>query len=287
MAGLNPTLRFIQQRKEGHLKTEKVEGILLLPGLPASRILELREKLVIRPDDVFIATYPKCGTTWMQQIVKLIANNGVENGIDLDVFVPWIELMSLDEIESMSSPRFFKTHLPYQLMPGGGDPAKTDAKYIYIIRNPKDVAVSFYHFSRTEKTFVSFFEDFIVGNDQFGSIFSHYRQWWFSKESPNILILTYEQMKRNLCFVVAQVASFLGYSLSDDIISSVAQQTTFNKMKSNPSANKSSVDSATQRPNPFMRKGVIGDWKNTLSDEAVSQNRSCCSRTIGREWTCF
>ena len=53
--------------------------------------------MITRPYDEFIVPYPKCGTTWMQQIV----NNGIENGIDIDVHMPFTDLISLEEVESL------------------------------------------------------------------------------------------------------------------------------------------------------------------------------------------
>ena len=54
---------------------------------------------VAREGDVFIATFPRCGTAWIQQICKLVRNNGVEDGTDIDVAFPWIDLMSPEEAE--------------------------------------------------------------------------------------------------------------------------------------------------------------------------------------------
>ena len=277
MAGFNPTLRLYEQvkksSKEGSITStqdgEEVEGIKLVPSVPAARITEHRDKCVIRPDDVFVATYPKCGTTWTQQIVKLIANNGVETGIDSDEFVPWHELMTLEEMESMPSPRFFKSHLPYQLMPGGGDPANTKAKYIYVIRNPKDAAVSGFNHAKkmamltmqTDFTWDKQFNLFLNGSLAYGPFYDHFLGWWAHRDAPNILILTYEQMKRNPRTAVTSIASFLGYSLTDEVIDKIVIDTSFDKMKDNKSANKSSVDPT------FMRKGIIGDWKNAFPPE--------------------
>ncbi len=276
MAGFNPTLRVHKQLeqlfKEGKVTSlqdgEDVEGIKMIPGVPAARIAEQRDKCVIRPDDVFIATYPKCGTTWTQQIVKLIANNGVETGIDSDEFIPWHEHMSLEEMESMPSPRFFKSHLPYQLMPGGGDPANTKAKYISVIRNPKDAAVSgFNHVKKMamhlqiDIAWDTQFNEFLNGSLSYGPFYSHFLGWWAHRDAPNILMLTFEQMKRNPRTAVTSIASFLGYSLTDEVIDKIVIDTSFDKMKDNKAANKSSIDPT------FMRKGIIGDWRNVFPPE--------------------
>ena len=99
----------------------------------------------------------------------------------------------------------------------------------------------------------------------FGTFHSHYLGWWAHKDASNILILTYEQMKRNLRSAVTTVADFLGYKLTDDVIDKIVLETTFDKMKENDAANKKYLDDLTQSDIAFMRKGIVGDWKNVLT----------------------
>ncbi len=99
----------------------------------------------------------------------------------------------------------------------------------------------------------------------FGTFHSHYLGWWAHKDASNILILTYEQMKRNLRSAVTTVADFLEYNLTDDVIDKIVLETTFDKMKENDAANKKYLDDLTQSDIAFMRKGIVGDWKNVLT----------------------
>ena len=258
-----------------------------MPGLAASTVIEQKEKVMLRADDVFVCTYPKCGTTWMQQLLKLITSNGVETGVDLDVFAPWIELMTIDEIEAMPSPRFFKTHLPYHLMAGGGDPASAKPKYIYVIRNPKDAAVSRYHFlkklepSLSSLTWEAFFWQYLNGDVSYGAFYSHLLGWWSHKDSLNILILSFEEMKRNPSVAVKRVVSFLGRSLSDEVIEKVIEHTNFDNMKSNSAANKAYMDPYTPGKNPFMRKGIVGDWKTMFTKEQSAEMDQLLAAKLG------
>ena len=101
----------------------------------------------------------------------------------LDVRMPWLDgmlhpmphnpyyasspLMIKRLFESFPQPRVFKTHLPYDLVPKTCDQA-TKPRYIYVMRNPKDTAVSFYHHHQlhsitTHRSWDEYFEFFIKG----------------------------------------------------------------------------------------------------------------------------
>ena len=148
----------------------------------------------LRPDDIFIVTYPKSGTTWMQQIVKLLRNGGQPDDVRLDRAIPWLEALSPDcyygkvhgytpEMATSSDllfPRAFKSHLPYELVPGG-PPHTTPAKYIYVMRNPKDVWVSYwYHQNNTEYkiTWDDHVAKILKNEIPFGDWFDHILSWW-------------------------------------------------------------------------------------------------------------
>ncbi len=75
-------------------------------------------------------------------------------------------------------------------------------------------------------------------------------------------------MKRNPRTAVTSIASFLGYSLTDEVIDKIVIDTSFDKMKDNKAANKKYVDSlSVNGGSDFMRKGIIGDWRNVFSPE--------------------
>ena len=74
---------------------------------------------------------------------------------EIGTVVPW-DILALDcdqnlEDEQVATPRLFKSHEDWAHVPGGG--AKKDekrgdheAKYVYVVRNPKDAFVSFFNF---------------------------------------------------------------------------------------------------------------------------------------------
>ncbi|XP_019861933.1 PREDICTED: sulfotransferase 1C4-like [Amphimedon queenslandica] len=225
--------------------------------------------------DLYVVSYPKSGTTWTQQIVSLIQRGG-EKDTHITADIPWLELKGKDFVLALSSPRTLKSHLPYHMMPGR-DPANSIAKYIYIARNPKDVAVSYYYHAKrfTHFDFTGdwncFFEFFMKGEVPFGLWFDHVLEWWKYKDAENILFLMYEDLKKDLSGSVKAIAQFMGYSLDDAMIEKITRQCTFDSMKDNPLATYDSLPEAPEvtvsNSTPFIRKGVIGDWKNHFSDE--------------------
>ena len=70
---------------------EYIDGVLLPTLIRPGDVVALRQELKLRESDVFVATFPKCGTTWAQQIVKLIWSGGREDGRDIDEALPWID----------------------------------------------------------------------------------------------------------------------------------------------------------------------------------------------------
>ncbi len=249
-------------------------------------------RLSLEPTDVWVVTYPKSGTTWIQNIVKLLRNNGEKDGIVLDQSIPWIEANSIENsycnqinLAASPRPRAFKCHLPYDTIPSG-KPHTTPCKYIYIVRNPKDVVVSFYfHYIRfsVEKDVTLewelFFRNFVYGNLQFGDFFDHVLSWWSHRNEDNVLFLTYEGLKKDPRTVIARIAKFIEANVSDGVIDKVVADTSFNSMSKDDTANKSQLI-ANPNATPFMRKGEVGDWRNYLTAEQSAEIDQLCQEKL-------
>ncbi|KAG9465899.1 hypothetical protein GDO78_017556, partial [Eleutherodactylus coqui] len=214
-------------------------------------------------------------TVWTQQIVSLIVNEGHRNGtehVENILRVPWIEYeLGNADFKSRPSPRLFTSHLPYYLMPK--DLRFRMGKIIYVYRNPKDVLVSYYHFYNLNPKFKSginweiFTERFISGKVFGGSWFDHVRGWYTHKEDFNILFVTYEEMKKDLRSAVLKICKFVGITLNEKAIDIVVEKATFKNMKDDPLANYKFLtsDSIDHSKGDFVRKGIVGDWKNMMT----------------------
>ena len=263
---------------------EKVNG-LPVPYFITQTNVDSLQSFPLRPDDVWIVTYPKSGTTWMQQIVKLIRDDKNDLGKIINYSIPWIEeegylpvrerrADTLD-LDALPFPRAFKSHFSYESMPCGA-PGSTPGKYIYVARNPRDVAVSAFHHTRNIKSDNSiewndYIRWFIAGDVWFGNWFDHVLSFWAHKDDDNILFLKYEDMKKDLPTAVAAVAKFMGYDLTQDVIEDIVSQADFDSMQRNPLANYQWSPKIKASSVPFMRKGVVGDWKNYFTPEQSAQ----------------
>uniref|UniRef100_A0A8B9ZIL5 Sulfotransferase n=1 Tax=Anas platyrhynchos TaxID=8839 RepID=A0A8B9ZIL5_ANAPL len=235
------------------------------------------EAFQARHDDLLIATYPKSGTTWLSEILDMIYHDGDVEKCRRDAIfnrVPFLEMKApkipsgIELLEKTPSPRLVKTHLPVQLLPASFQ--EKGCKMIYVGRNAKDVAVSYYHFDLMNNlhphpgTWDQYLEEFMAGRVAYGSWFDHVRGYWERRREHPILYLFYEDMKEDPRREITKVAQFLGKELSEAALEAVAQHTSFEAMRDNFSTNYRVVPSnlMDQGISPFMRKGITGDWKN-------------------------
>ncbi|XP_074793170.1 sulfotransferase 2A1-like isoform X4 [Natator depressus] len=156
----------------------------------------------VRDRDIFSVTYPKSGTTWMQELLTLIHSNGDPQlawSVPSWERVPWVEqTTAAGFLENRPCPRLISSHLPCGLVPTSLH--GSNAKVIYTVRNPKDVCVSLYYYSKMAsflefpEDFGEFVELFSTGKVLFGSWFQHVKGWLGLRDRLNFLLLTYEEM---------------------------------------------------------------------------------------------
>ncbi|XP_052418921.1 cytosolic sulfotransferase 3 [Carassius gibelio] len=238
-----------------------------------------------RPDDILIATYPKAGTTWVSYILDLLYfdNDSPERQTSQPIYmrVPFLEscfkvIPSGTELADNlpTSPRLIKTHLPVQLVPKSF--WEQNSRIVYVARNAKDNAVSYFHFDRMNMgqpepgDWNTFLQKFIEGKKVFGPWYDHVSGWWEKKQTySNLLYMFYEDLVEDTGREVERLSSFLGLSVSTKEREKITKGVQFDAMKQNKMTNYSTIPVMDFKISPFMRKGKVGDWKNHFT---VTQN---------------
>ena len=172
------------------------------------------------PTDVFIATYPKCGMTWLQQILHCLRTGGDSDFDEVTAVVPWLEMadaMSIDpSAPQRAQPRVFKTHLLYERIPKGG-------RYIHMVRNPADVLVSMFHFHEgwllepgavslnSTRSSSSFWAGAAVTTGSFRLPGGHIG-------TITICYIAHEQLLASPAKTIARIVAFAGLALDDELL---------------------------------------------------------------------
>jgi Sulfotransferase domain. len=143
-----------------------------------------------RPSDVFIVTYPKCGTTWVTQILHQLRTHGDMSFGEITEVVPW-DILAQDcgqdlNADQVAEPRVFKSHEPANKIARG-------ARYIVVGREPRDALVSFHHFLPSfaglppgSVTIDEFTDGIFAGMSHSGYIWDFLCGWWRRRHEPEV-----------------------------------------------------------------------------------------------------
>ena len=283
------------------------DGAQGVPGVPYPAHLHpeavrlLRRSFALNPGDVAVCTFPKCGTTWMQQIVLLLLRGGepLPGPPRLAKRSPWLERLastlpepSLGALEAAvarlrlsAAPQggrcVFKTHARPRLVPWMGGPSGAGGGRVIIVsREPKAAAVSAFHHSqglppplRFRGSQAHFLEAWAGGLCTFGGgdFWSWHAEWAEAyRDLPGcILWVTFEGLKRDLPGEVARIAAFLDVPAKpgDEIVRRVANAAGFEAMRVALTAEE---DAAAEAGNRFVRRGRVREgrtegWRDGMS----------------------
>jgi peroxiredoxin len=254
---------------------------------PAATVAPMRPALgafVPRPDDVFIVTYPRSGTTWVQMILYQLTTEGNMDFPHITTFSPWFERSLKDgtAYDALPAPRVFKSHLSYPKIPKG------PCKYLYVARDGRDVAVSYYHFYTTHMgfkgTFDDFFQRFLRGEVHYGSWFRHVRGWWEHRDDRNVLFLRYEDLAADLPAGLRRISAFCGLEVAPPRWPGILERCSFAFMKEHESRFDPLLAVPYEQgfqPHTFLRQGRPGGWRQQLSARQAERFDKAFHRRLG------
>jgi aryl sulfotransferase len=257
-----------------------------------------------RPDDIIIATYPKCGTTWTQQIVSLLVFQTPEPKPVMQISA-WIDRRFgepieavLTQIEAQEHRRFLKSHLPLDCLP-----FYDKVKYIHVARDGRDACMSLHNhgtglsaqvleafdkigledetighpFPRLPEHPAEFFHQWITA-EPFGnrggpmlSFFHFQRTWWEARHRPNVLFVHFNDLKTDLLGEMRRIANFLGISATEDMWPELVAAADFDAMRRDGEILMSAVAGLFQGGSQrFFFKGANEQWRGIFRDEDLA-----------------
>lgn len=253
----------------------------------------------MRADDIIIATYPKCGTTWMQRIVGMLVF-GSTDVFPVEEVSPWPDFRfgppeaKVAQAEAQTHRRFLKSHLPYDALP-----VHEGVKFIHVARDGRDAAMSFHH-HKAAYTLIAIemqnaiafadpkfgdatspvtpdpaehFHDWVAGpqdgmGDDGASFFHIENSFWAVRREPNMLLVHYNDLKADLSGEIIRIADFLGFSISQSQASQLAEAAGFAAMKSQAEALLPLAAIVWQGgAGTFFHQGTNGRWKEVARPE--------------------
>lgn len=213
----------------------------------------------IFPDDVFLVSYPKSGNTWMRYLIAhALHPQAVIDSTTIDEFVPDV-YVAVKKADQLQRPRFIKTHDTWF----EGFP-----KSVYIVRDYRDVVVSFYHYQRALGKFDGTITQFITRIDQphpFGTWKDHVRAALrFQQEHPErVLLVRYEDLHAQTAAILSRVLTFAGVK-AHGAVQEAVNASSFSSLQEMENRKGSELRDKTGAS--FFREGKTGSWKTMLSD---------------------
>lgn len=241
--------------------------------------------LAVYPDDTFIVSYPRSGNTWTRFLVANLVHPDQEvTFANIENLIPDCEAMSSRYVKRVPRPRIIKSHEYF-------DPRYK--KVIYIVRDPRDVVLSYYDFSRKYRQIedsyplASYVSDFVNGrlsSADWGTWGENVASWVYTRQGrPGFLVLRYEDMQDDAAGALAKVARFLGIDATPERLASAIERSSADRMRG---MEKTQGDKWVTTKNkrsdiPFVRTATSGLWKEKLPASCVVEIESVWGPVMG------
>jgi aryl sulfotransferase len=252
------------------------------------------QRFVARPDDIFISTPPKSGTTWTQGIVRSLLWPG--GGAPAPAFdlAPWLDvrIVPLDEmlagLDQTPHRRVIKTHSPADCIP-----IFTECRYLAVYRDGRDALVSWANHRRkmrpeiTEALNADAVRDGVTpwppvwhgDMDQlfdewldWGTPMEHLASWWVHRAEPFVLLVHYADLLSDLDGEMHRSADFLGVDVPADLWPGVVQRCRFEDMRAEHAASEVLSSAFNEGAGAFFNQGTNGRWRGQLTDTQLARH---------------
>jgi hypothetical protein len=238
------------------------------------RRLRIERDITIFPDDVFLTSYPRSGNTWTRFLVgNLVHTEEAVTFLNVERLVPDMYKHGDHYLRHLPRPRILKSHEVF-------DPRYK--KIIYIVRDPRDVAVSNYHWEMKQKSVAedcpieNFVPGWIEGNywGRLGNWGDHVTSWLSTRQdSKRFVVLRYEDLIADAARELIKVANVLGIDPTSERLTRAAELSSADRMRQLESTQggKWVQTRYTRQDKPFVRKASSGGWRSVLPAQSVAE----------------
>jgi hypothetical protein len=236
-----------------------------------------------RDDDIYVATYAKSGTTWMQMILYQLTTAGDMNFSHIYEVSPWLRNLAETEgqLPQLPAPRIIKTHDPYHKIN-----KSRKGRYIYIIRDGRDVAMSLFHHRKNfNLRGLTFSENYNLLFREEGDMnwFKFNFEWLANKKQLPVLYVHYEDLLTDFDASLIKIAHFLNIHVNPADLPRIKERTSFRYMKLH---EKKFGEQPKNEPDriydQFIRAGQAGQGTEAMDQEQRDFFHSRFSETVGR-----
>ncbi|WP_010529270.1 sulfotransferase domain-containing protein [Lentibacillus jeotgali] len=241
--------------------------------MSANRIYTCQE------DDICLVAYPKSGNNFLLFLVAMLL---YRKKMDWATKGEMIQNVSSEPIENLPNPHLVWSHDRY-------DPSYP--KVIYLVRDPRDVVISYYHHFRKyygeSRDFDKFFEAFMEGDVGPGMWDASIESWLDNQEKVKngFLLVKYEELLENTSKEAKRIISFLNLDRSEQEINEAVNWASFDNMKTLEQKQQTHLNGPSPLVNqnmPFVREGKANNWKSVLSNEQQQQINQAFDTTLSR-----
>jgi hypothetical protein len=255
------------------------------------RRLRIERDITIFPDDVFLTSYPRSGNTWSRFLVgNLVHQEEPVTFLNVERLVPDMYKHSDRVLRNLPRPRIMKSHECF-------DPRYK--RVIYLIRDPRDVAVSNHHWEMKQRSRSDDYpiEKFVprwmepIHWPRLGSWGDHVTSWLSTRQGKEgFLLVRYEDLLANPEKELEKVAHLLGIDPAPERLQRAAKLSSADRMRrlENEQGGEWVQTKYTRQDKHFVRKASSGDWRTALPVESVEQIESAWGdlmESVGYELT--
>jgi hypothetical protein len=232
----------------------------------------------VYPDDTFVVSYPRSGNTWTRFLIANLVypekNVGFTN---IEKLIPDTSSQSNRALKSTPRPRIIKSHEYFD---------HRYRKVIYIVRDPRDVVLSYYDFQRKYMQIddayplEQYVEDFVQGrliSIGWGTWAENVSSWIYTRgKSTNFLLLRYEDMMKDTTRELTRIAQFFGIEAAPTRLQEVIDRSSADRMREleKLEADRWIATKNRRKDIPFVRVAKAGGWRTSLPVKSVEQIES-------------